>query len=120
VTDRPHGAPDLARLLDYKGRSLREAGPLEDGVIILDFRDTYDNEATISTLLSGCGIPFAIERSAGAARGGIRLGVIVPRPELHRAEEILGAAADASLLDRVEGIADLRTRSARPRRGPRK
>ncbi|MGH2397100.1 MAG: hypothetical protein ACRDFW_08950 [bacterium] len=110
----PESAPDKARileLLEYSGPSSRQSQAVEDGVALIDYRDTDENERNISKLLSSQGIPFHIERPTGLVRRKeVRMAVTVPRDRLQQAEQLLSSAAEASVLEIVEGTQDLLSR----------
>ena len=98
----------ITELLQYSGPSSRLSTPIEDGVTFIDYRDTDNNEKNIDLLLSSQNIPFYIERPTGRAkRREIRMAVTVPRDKRQQADQLLSSAADASVLERVEGTADL-------------
>jgi hypothetical protein len=94
---------DIDGMLAYTGPSFRRAEPISPGIMLLDYRNTDDNERKISILLSARSIPFHIERRGGGwTRPAISVIVTVPA-ELHlEANAILRAAADASVLEIVE------------------
>ena len=89
---------------------LREQIP--DGIPIIDYRATPENERAIDELLSAAGIYFNLEpmRPAGFAVTPIRLEVTVHREDLNRAMKLLQSAAAEGRLDVVEGLNDLRSR----------
>jgi hypothetical protein len=99
---------DIAHLLEYGGPSLRQQEPIEDGVSILDYRNTDENERNISVLLSSQGIPFRIERpQLGWTGTRVRMVVTFPRSQYQQATAVLTAAARASAVDIVEGTEGL-------------
>jgi hypothetical protein len=103
--ENPRQSPyDIAELLRYTGPSLQQEKPIEDGVMLLDYRSTDENARKIATLLSSQGIPFDIERPRQGWRGQIRLIVTVPRNLLQKSEAVLNAATRVSAIDIVEGL----------------
>jgi hypothetical protein len=103
---------DIPRLLEYKGPSLRQKKPMEGGVILLDYRNSDENERNVSTLLSSKSIPFHIERPEPGWKGrSIRMEVTVPRERSREAEAVLSAGARAGAIEVVEGFNDLLSRS---------
>jgi hypothetical protein len=99
---------DVVRLLEYSGPSSRQQDPSADGVVLLDYRNTDENERNISILLSSQGIRFHIERPKYGWTGTrIRMLVTVPSSECQRAEAILAAAVKASVVDVVENTEGL-------------
>jgi hypothetical protein len=104
------GDYDINELLQYSGPSLREQEPMGDGVMLLDYRSTDENERKIAILLSSQGIPFHIERPRQGWKGQIHLIVTVPRGLVQQAEAVLGAAARVSAIDVVEGLDGPRSR----------
>lgn len=79
-----------------------------EGVGLLDYRNTDDNERKICILLSSQSIPFHIERPKfGWSGSKIRMIVTVPWNQCTRAESILAAAAKASVLEAVKGAEGL-------------
>jgi hypothetical protein len=99
---------DITQLLKYNGPSFRRQDTITEGVSLLDYRNTDENEQHISILLSSQSIPFHIERPKYGWTGTqIRMIVTVPRSQCRRAESILAAAAKASILDAVEGTEGL-------------
>ena len=102
---------DIPRLLEYKGPSLRQKEPMEGGVILLDYRNTDENEGNVSTLLSSQGIPFHIERPEPGWKGqNIRMQVTVPQERSREAEAVLSAGAQAGAIEVVVGFKDLLSR----------
>lgn len=101
---------NITELLQYSGPSLKEQKPMEDGVMLLDYRSTDENARKIATLLSSQSISFHIERPRQGWKGQIRLIVTVPRRLVQQAEAVLGAAARVSAIDVVEGLDGLRSR----------
>ena len=95
---------DIIHLLKYSGPSFLQQEPVADGIALLDYRNTNENEKNISILLSSQGISFHIERpKLGWTGTQLRLIVTVPRNQFRQAEAILDAAAKSSVLDVVEG-----------------
>ncbi len=102
---------DIIHLLQYNGPSFMQQNPITNGVTLLDYRNTDENERNISLLLSSQGIPFQIERPKYGWTGTrIRMIVTVPRSKLQQAEAILSAAAQSLVVDVVEGTEGLFTR----------
>lgn len=94
---------DVHALLQYGGPDSRRQ-TIEDGVALYDYRGTDDNERTIATLLSSQAIPFAIERPRFGWTGTHpRLLLTVRRADLDRAQAVLRAAEEASVIVRAEG-----------------
>ena len=99
---------DIARLLEYDGPSSLQTEPIADGVSLLDYMNTDENERNISTLLSSQGISFNIERPQyGWAGVKTRLILTVPRAQHPQAEAILSAAVEQSVVDKGEGTEGL-------------
>ena len=95
---------DIDQMLVYNGPSYRHAEPIKDGIALLDYRNTDDNERKISTLLSSQSIPFHIERRGHGWTGTpVRMIVTVLAEQHLKANAILRAAANASVLESVEG-----------------
>ena len=102
---------DIARLLAYRGPSLRQEEPMEDGVTLLAYRNTDENERNASTLLSSQGIPFRIERPEPGWKGqNVRLEVTVPRNRSREAQAVLSAGVRAGVMEEVQGFKDLLSR----------
>ncbi len=98
------GGYDIRQLLQYSGPSFQEEKPIEDGVMLLDYRSTDENARKIATLLSSQDIPFNLERPKQGWKGRVHLVVTVPRNLVHRAEAVLEAASSASEIDVVGGV----------------
>ncbi len=98
------GDYDIAHLLRYKGPSHRQQEPFEDGVFMVELRDTDENERKVERLLSARSIPFYLERSQQIyAEPKARMTLNVP---MHRYEEtaaIITRASQESQIDVVEG-----------------
>ena len=102
---------DVARLIEYAGPSFRQTGTISDGIDLLDYRNTDENEGHISALLSALGIPFKIERPRYGWTGTrVRLVLTVPKSRYKEVEALLTAAAKASLVNVVEGNEGLYSR----------
>ena len=102
---------DITRLLQYAGPSLRQQEPIADGVSLLDYRNSDENERNISILLSSQGIPFNIERpKLGWTGTQIRMVVTIPKSQTRQAEAILTAATQAKVVEIVEGTEGLYSR----------
>lgn len=105
------GDYDITHLLKYTGPILQKQEPIAEGVDLLDYRNTDENERNISILLSSQGIPFNIERPKLGWRGTqIRMIVTVHRNQCRQAEAILNAAANVGAVDIVEGTEGLYSR----------
>lgn len=104
------GKHEMEALLAFTGTSTRLRQPVEDGVVLIDFRDTDENERRIDALLSSQGIPFHLERAAYELHKRIRLDLTLPRENYAEAAELLKRAVEFSLLDTVAGISDLLSR----------
>jgi len=101
----------ISQLLEYTGPSSRLRKKPADGVTFIDYRNTVANEKNIGLLLSSQGIPFYIERPKGRIhRRELRLAVTVPKENREATEQLLASAVAAAVVERVEGIDDLRTR----------
>lgn len=94
----------LEQLLKYRGPRTRQEKLPESGVTIVDYRNSDENERTISILLSAEGIPFHIDRDRpGWSQSKLGMDVTVRGDHFEKAYALLSAAADASMIDRVEG-----------------
>jgi hypothetical protein len=99
---------EIRHLLAYAGRSFRQEQPVADGIALFDYRNTDDNDRKISTLLSSQSIPFHIERRGQGWTGPrVRMVVTVPVEHHRQADDMLRAAAKASILEIVEGTEGL-------------
>lgn len=99
---------DFPKLLKYPGPSYRLDAPPPAAVSLLDFRNSDRNERNIAILLSSQSIPFHIDRpQAGWSQPKLRMIVMVPPESAGRAQALLMAAAEQSLVDVVEGIQGL-------------
>ena len=98
-------------MLAYAGPSFRQTEPIAEGLALFGYRNTDDNERKISTLLSSQSIPFHMERRGHGWTGApVRMIVTVVVEHHLEADAILRAAADASVLEIVEGTEGLRYR----------
>lgn len=98
------GDYDIGDLLRYSGPNLQEKRPIEDGVMLLDYRSTDENAHRIAILLSSQGIPFNIERPRQGWRGQVYLIVRIPRSLVQHAEAVLGAAVKISAIEVVHAL----------------
>jgi len=102
---------DIPALLAKNGPSLRQDRPASDGVVLIGYRNTDENDGNIDKLLSAQGIPFHIARPDPGWKGqNIRLELTVQRKDRLEAEALLSAAARAGVFEQVEGFRDLLTR----------
>lgn len=110
MTNNPHEY-DIQSLLQYRGPILREPEPLQDGVGLIDYRNTDENESRISLLLSSQGIHFNIVRPPlGLSPKDSRMIVTVPRNQCTEAEAILASASAAGAIEPVPGTRGILSR----------
>jgi hypothetical protein len=95
---------DIRTLLEYQGPSTRVENPEQGWAIILDYKNTDENERAASSLLSSQGITFSIDRPArGWSQPKLRLYIMMPADRLVDATSILAAATAQGVLAQVEG-----------------
>jgi hypothetical protein len=106
TAERVSGA--IGSLLAFGGASTRRREPIEDSVVLIDYRNTAMNERRIDALLSSQGIPFHIEPPGEPGMNEeSRLALLVPRERHEEAAALLSLAAGESALEVVEGTGDL-------------
>ena len=95
---------DITRLLHYNGSSYRQQEPFEDGVFMVELRDTDENERKVERLLSASSIPFYLERSQQVYAGPkARMTLNVPMDRYEETAAVIKLASQESEIEVVEG-----------------
>jgi hypothetical protein len=94
---------DIPRLLNFGGPSTRKQEPIADGMALIGFRSTDQNETNISLLLSSQGIPFYMRQDAGWGGTERHMFLVVPTDHYQDAIAVLKAAAKADRVELAEG-----------------
>ncbi|HEY8204611.1 MAG TPA: hypothetical protein VIF81_07790 [Pyrinomonadaceae bacterium] len=98
---------DIPSLLEFSGPSTRLADPITDGLALIGFRSTDQNEMNISLLLSSQAIPFYMRQEKGWGGVEKQLLLVVPNDRQQDAMDVLNAAAEEGALELAEGMEGL-------------